>query len=52
MFGILANNANNPVPLNYFAFVADWLYAGPDFHPAFSPKSLTFTSSGPEAARA
>jgi hypothetical protein len=32
MLGILANYANNPIPLDNLAFVADGLHAGSDFH--------------------
>jgi len=32
MFGILANNADNPIPFNNLAFIANGLYAGSDFH--------------------
>ena len=33
MFGILANNADNPIPLDNFAFVANRFNTRPDFHP-------------------
>jgi hypothetical protein len=33
MLGILANNANNPIPLDNLAFITDGLHAGSDFHP-------------------
>jgi hypothetical protein len=38
MLGILANDANNPVPLDYFAFIANWFNTCPDFHP-FLPQN-------------
>jgi len=32
MLGILANNANNPIPLDNFALIADGLHARSNFH--------------------
>jgi hypothetical protein len=32
MFGVLADNADYAVPLNYLALIADWFNAGPNFH--------------------
>ena len=33
MFGILANNADYPISLDNFAFIANWFNTCPDFHP-------------------
>jgi hypothetical protein len=33
MLGVLTNDTDYAVPLDYFALVADGLYACPDFHP-------------------
>jgi hypothetical protein len=38
MLWILANNANNPIPLYNLAFIANGLHAGSDFH-SLSPES-------------
>jgi hypothetical protein len=33
MLGIFANDADNPVSLDYLAFIANWFNTRPDFHP-------------------
>jgi hypothetical protein len=33
MLGVLANDTDNPVPLNHLAFVANRFHTGSDFHP-------------------
>ena len=33
MLGIDTNDADNPVSLDYLAFVANWFNTCPDFHP-------------------
>ena len=45
MLGIFTNNADYPIPFDYFAFIANGLHAGFNFHSLYSPNSETFTSS-------
>jgi hypothetical protein len=39
MFGILANDTDNAVSLDYLALVADRFNTRPDFHSLYSPKN-------------
>jgi hypothetical protein len=52
MLGILANYANNPIPFNNLAFIADGLHARSDFHrfnSNFSRVSGDFNRTAPQS---